>query len=99
LGQALLQVFNALSHADLPSSVLAEERQEVCEVWQLAKHPDLGTSWATGCRNDWTCWGSTIFASEFVSRFAAIPVEVSDMAKDDAETKTAIAIRVNLVIG
>jgi len=32
-------------------------------------------------------------------RDVAVPVEVSDMAKDDAERKTAIAIRVNLVIG
>jgi hypothetical protein len=52
-----------------------------------------------GCRNDWTSWGITILASEFVLKGAAIPVEVSDMAKDDAESKTAMAIRVNLVIG
>jgi hypothetical protein len=34
-----------------------------------------------------------------VLRDVATPVEVSDMAKDDAESKTAMAIRVNLVIG
>jgi hypothetical protein len=52
-----------------------------------------------GCRKDWTSWGITILASEFVLRDAAVPVEASDMAKDDAESKTAMAIRVNLVIG
>jgi len=40
-----------------------------------------------------------IFTSGFELRDVAIPIEVSDMAKDDAESKTAIAIRVNLVIG
>jgi hypothetical protein len=73
--------------------------QEACVAWQLARQLDLEESWATGCRNDWTSWGITILASEFVLRDIAIPVEVSDMAKDDAESKTAIAIRVNLVIG
>jgi hypothetical protein len=34
-----------------------------------------------------------------VSGAVAIPVEVSDIAKDDVESKTAIAIRVNLFIG
>jgi hypothetical protein len=34
-----------------------------------------------------------------VLRDAASPVEVSDVAKDDAESKTAIVILVNLVIG
>jgi hypothetical protein len=77
----------------------AEERQEVCDAWQLARQPDLEESWATGCRNDWTSWGITILASGLVLRDVASPVEVSDMAKDDAESKTAIAIRVNLVIG
>jgi hypothetical protein len=44
-------------------------------------------------------WGNTIFTSGFVAGNVAIPVVVSAMAKDDAESKTAIAIRVNLVIG
>jgi hypothetical protein len=79
--------------------VVAEERQEVCEAWQLAKQPDLVVSCAMGCRKDWTSWGITILASEFVLRGVATPVEASDMAKDDAESKTAMAIRVNLVIG
>jgi hypothetical protein len=43
--------------------------------------------------------GNTIFVSGFVLGDVAVPVNVSDMAKDDAESKTAIAIRVNLVIG
>jgi hypothetical protein len=43
-GQALLQALNAFSHADFAPSVLAEERQEVCEAWQLVKQPDLEVS-------------------------------------------------------
>jgi hypothetical protein len=99
MGQALLQALNAFSHADLAPSVLAEERQEVCEAWQLAKQSDLEESLPTACRNDWISCGNTIFMSGFVLGDVAMPVEVSDMAKDDAESKTAIAIRVSLVIG
>jgi len=46
-----------------------------------------------------TSGGNTIFVSGFVLGDGAIPGDVSDMAKDDAESKTAIAIRVNLVMG
>jgi len=44
LGQALVQVLNALSQADLASSVAAEERQEVCDAWQLVIQLDLEES-------------------------------------------------------
>jgi len=44
LGQALSQVLKALSHAVLAPSVVAEERQEVCDAWQLIKQLDLEES-------------------------------------------------------
>ena len=99
MGHALLQALSAFWHAALAPSVLAEERQELFEAWQLARQSDLEESLPTACRNDWISCGNTIFMAGFMLGDAAMPVEVSDMAKDDAESKTAIAIRVNLVIG
>jgi hypothetical protein len=96
MGQALLQAVNCFSQAALALSFLAEERQSECADWQLSRHMERGTNScaAAGSRNDWTSGGSTILASG-VSSFA---VEALDIAKDDAESRTAIAIRVNLVI-
>ena len=41
MGQALLQVVSVLAHAVLAASVVADERQEVFDAWQLVKQLDL----------------------------------------------------------
>jgi hypothetical protein len=93
-GHALLQLLWAFSQADFALSVVAVERQDVCAFWQLFKQSALEGTCATA-RNDWTSCGRAIRVSGDI----ASPAGASDIAKDDAESRAAIAIRVNLVIG